>query len=340
VLAGPLSDALGRRRPLLVGLAAYVLASVLCAAAPTVWALIAFRVVQGLAGAAGIVIARAVVRDLHSGAAAARFFALLMLVQGLAPILAPIVGAQLLHVTSWRGVFVALAIFGALVYGAVAAGLPETLPLERRHAAGLRATATVFRALASDRAFVAYTLSCGLPFAAMFAYIAGSPFVLQDIYGLSPQAYSLVFATNALGIVCASQVSSQLVERTGAARLLAAGLAACAAGGIGLLAAVLLDAGLAGVLPSLFVAVSSIGLVMPNATALALADHPRTAGSASALIGLVQFVVGAAAAPLVGIAGASTAVPMAVVIAALGVGGMLPLGLLAWRPRQSGMIRA
>ncbi|HEY1370211.1 MAG TPA: Bcr/CflA family efflux MFS transporter, partial [Gaiellaceae bacterium] len=311
-----------------------------CAAAPTVWALIVLRIVQGLAGAAGIVIARAVVRDLHSGTAAARFFALLMLVQGVAPILAPILGAQLLHLTSWRGVFVALAGFGAVVSVSVAVWLPETLPPARRHAAGLRATLAVFRGLAADRAFVAYTLSCGLPFAAMFAYIAGSPFVLQDIYGLSPQTYSLVFGANALGIVCASQVSGHLVERTGPARLLAAGLAACAAGGVGLLVAVLLDAGLAGVLPSLFLTVSSIGLVLPNATALALADHPRTAGSASALIGLVQFVVGAAAAPLVGIGGATTAVPMAVVIAALGVGGMLPLGLLTWRPRQSEMIRA
>jgi DHA1 family bicyclomycin/chloramphenicol resistance-like MFS transporter len=323
-----------------VGLAAYVAASLLCAAAPSVWALIALRVVQGVAGAAGIVIARAVVRDLHSGAAAARFFALLMLVQGLAPILAPILGAGILHFTTWRGVFVALAAFGALVTAAVVAGLPETLPPERRHAGGLKATTAVFRGLAADRTFVAYTLACGLPFAAMFAYIAGSPFVLQDIYGLSPQEYSLVFATNALGIVAASQVSGWLVERAGTMRMLAAGLAACAAGGLALLVAILLDAGLVGVLPSLFVVVSSIGLVLPNATALALADHPRTAGSASALIGLVQFVIGAAAAPLVGLGGSATAVPMAIVIAALGVGGIVPFGLLAWRPRRTTMISA
>jgi DHA1 family bicyclomycin/chloramphenicol resistance-like MFS transporter len=174
----------------------------------------------------------------------------------------------------------------------------------------------------------------------MFAYIAGSPFVLQDIYGLSPQEYSLVFATNALGIVAASQVSGWLVERAGTMRMLAAGLAACAAGGLALLVAILLDAGLVGVLPSLFVVVSSIGLVLPNATALALADHPRTAGSASALIGLVQFVIGAAAAPLVGLGGSATAVPMAIVIAALGVGGIVPFGLLAWRPRRTTMISA
>jgi len=318
LVAGPLSDALGRRRPLLVGVAAYTVASLLCVLAPSVGALVAVRFVQGLAGAAGIVIARAVVRDRYAGVAAARYFSLLMLVNGLAPILAPIIGGQLLRVTSWRGVFVVLAAIGALLLLATASGLDETLAPADRHTGGLPATLATFRRLLADRFFVGYALSSGLSFAAMFAYIAGSPFVLQDIYGLSPQLFSLVFGVNALGIMAASQINGRLVDRVPLPRLLAVGLAMTALGGIAVLAAVLGHVGLIGVTPALCVVVSSQGIVLPNATSLALSGHPRTAGSASALLGVLQYVIGAAAAPLVGVGGTATALPMAVVIAALG----------------------
>ncbi len=318
LVAGPLSDALGRRRPLLVGVAAYTVASLLCVLAPSVGALVAVRFVQGLAGAAGIVIARAVVRDRYAGVAAARYFSLLMLVNGLAPILAPVIGGQLLRVTSWRGVFVVLAAIGALLLLATASGLDETLASADRHTGGLPATLSTFRRLLADRFFVGYALSSGLSFAAMFAYIAGSPFVLQDIYGLSPQLFSLVFGVNALGIMAASQINGRLVDRVPLPRLLAVGLAMTALGGIAVLAAVLGHVGLIGVTPALCVVVSSQGIVLPNATSLALSGHPRTAGSASALLGVLQYVIGAAAAPLVGVGGTATALPMAVVIAALG----------------------
>ncbi len=318
LVAGPLSDALGRRRPLLVGVAAYTVASLLCVLAPSVGALVAVRFVQGLAGAAGIVIARAVVRDRYAGVAAARYFSLLMLVNGLAPILAPIIGGQLLRVTSWRGVFVVLAAIGALLLLATASGLDETLAPADRHTGGLPATLSTFRRLLADRFFVGYALSSGLSFAAMFAYIAGSPFVLQDIYGLSPQLFSLVFGVNALGIMAASQINGQLVGRVPLPRLLAMGLTGTALGGIAVLAAVLGHVGLIGVTPALFVVVSSQGIVLPNATSLALSGHPSTAGSASALLGVLQYVIGAAAAPLVGVGGTATALPMAVVIALLG----------------------
>ncbi len=335
LVAGPLSDRLGRRRPLLVGLAAYVLASLLCAAAPSVAALVVLRFVQGCAGAAGIVIARAMVRDLHAGDAAARFFSLLMLVNGSAPILAPIVGGQLLRVTDWRGVFVALAIGGVGLFVAAAVSLGETLPPERRQVGGLRATLATFRGLLADRAFVGRALAAGLAIGAMFAYIAGSPFVLQEIHGVSPQGFSLLFGTNALGLVAAGQTNGRLVGRVPLPRLLAGGLAANAAGGLALLAVVLGGVGLAGILPALFVVVASLGFVLPNAAALALADYPRTAGSASALLGLLQYAVGAAAAPLVGLGGERTALPMSVVVAALGSAALvafLALGRAAPRP--------
>ena len=318
VIAGPLSDSLGRRRPLLVGLVAYIVASLLCAVAPSVSLLIVMRFVQGAAGAAGIVIARASVRDLYSGLAVVRFFSVLTLVSGIAPIAAPIIGSLILQVASWRGVFLILAILVTLMALSVLMGLPETLPRDRRQGGELRTTLRIFRRLLADRLFVGYALSCGLSFAAMFAYISASPFVMQDIYGLSPQAFSLIFGTNALGIAILGQINGRLVGRVSPQRLLAVALVAVAVGGTALLVAVLLNAGLVGILPSLFVVVASQGMVLPNATALALADYPSTAGSASALLGTLQFSIGAAIAPLVGVGGTSTALPMAVVIAALG----------------------
>jgi DHA1 family bicyclomycin/chloramphenicol resistance-like MFS transporter len=329
LVAGPISDALGRRRPLLAGVAAYAVASLLCALAPNIWLLLVLRLVQGAAGAAGIVIARAIVRDLHEGVAAARFFALLMLVSGLAPILAPIVGGQLLHVTDWRGIFVVLAGIGALLLLAAWWALGETLAPAARHGGGLVATLGVFGGLVHDRVFLGYTLAMGLSFGAMAAYIAGSPFVLQDIHGVSPQLFSALFALNAAGIIAASQISRGLVGRYGPRRLLIVGVSAGALGGLGTLVSVVFGGGLAGLLPSLFVLVASIGLVLPNATALALADHPRTAGSASALLGLSQFAIGAVAAPLAGVGGSHTALPMGIVAAVLPIAALACLLLLA-----------
>ena len=330
IIAGPLSDALGRKRPLLVGLAIYALASLLCSLAPSVLVLIGCRFLQGIAGAAGIVIARAIVRDLHSGVALARFFSVLLLVTGLAPILAPIVGGLLLRFTSWRGVFVTLTIIGVLLLFAAATGLGETLPTDRRHSGGIRATLATFRQLLTTRAFLGFALASGLAFACLFSYISGSPFVLQDIYGTSPQVFSLIFGANALGFVIVGQINGWLVGRVALLRLLALGLLATASGSLALLVVSIGGIGLAGILPSLFVMVASLGFVLPNATSLALSGQPRIAGSASALVGVLQYIIGAIAAPLVGSFGARTALPMAVVIATCGVcalGVFVGLGL-------------
>jgi DHA1 family bicyclomycin/chloramphenicol resistance-like MFS transporter len=328
LVGGPISDARGRRGPLLAGLAVYVIASALCALAPSVGVLVVLRFVQGAAGAFGIVIGRAVVRDLHEGRAAAALFAALILVNGVAPILAPVVGAGVLHVTSWRGVFAVLTVVGGVLLAAAAAWLGETLPPAERHPGGLRATLRTFGLLLGDRAFVGCVLASGLAYAAMFAYISGSPFVLQKVYGASPTVFSLLFALNGLGIVLAGRLSRRLSASHDPAVLLRAGLLATAAGGSALLVCVLAGAGLAGVLPSLFVGVASIGVIVPNAAALALAGHRSTAGSASGLLGVAQFALGALAAPLVGLAGDETAVPMAVVIAALGAAALATFTLL------------
>ena len=324
LVAGPLSDAMGRRRPLLVGVAGYAVASLLCALAPSAPVLVSLRLLQGLTGAAGIVIARAVVRDMYSGSAAARYFSRLILVMGLAPILAPVLGGQLLRFTSWHGIFVALAAISVLLLIGAALGLPETLPVERRRDGSLGDTGRTFRTLARDSRFIGYALSGGLAFGSMFAYIAGSPFVLQGIYHVSPQTFSLIFGLNALGFVAASQVNGSLVSRIPLERLMLGGLIGGATGGIAVLAVVAIGGlGLAAIVPPLFVLVSSIGFVVPNAIALALSRHPEAAGTGSALLGVIQSGVGAIGAPLVGIAGNTSALPMASIIAISGTGAIL-----------------
>jgi DHA1 family bicyclomycin/chloramphenicol resistance-like MFS transporter len=323
LLGGPISDARGRRGPLLAGLVVYVIASILCAVAPSIGVLIAMRFLQGLAGAFGIVIGRAIVRDLSSGREAAALFAALILVNGVAPILAPVLGAGVLHVTTWRGVFAILAVIGVVLVAVTALLLGETLPRSERRPGGMGATLRTFRGLLGDGRFVGCVVSSGLAFAAMFAYISGSPFVLQEVYGASPVVFSVLFGVNGLGIVLAGRLSER---RSNAghepAELMRVGLLCVAGGAVALLVSVLAGFGLLGVLPSLFVTVSAIGIIVPNAAALALSGHPSTAGAASGLLGVAQFAFGAAAAPLVGLAGEDTAVPMAIVIAVLSLGAL------------------
>ncbi len=324
-LVGPLSDSLGRRRPLLVGVTAYALASLLCAFAPSIAALTAGRLIQGAAGAAGIVLARAVVRDLYSGTAMVRFFTALMLVNGAAPILAPVVGSQLLKVTRWQGLFVVLAGIGAVLVAAVFFGLPESLPAERRGEASPGRTLRAFRVLATDRSFVGYALAGGLGFAAMFAYISGSPFVVEQVYGLSAQSFSFMFGANALGIIALGQLNGRLAGRVRITSLLRFGLAQCTVGGLALLVVTLLGLGFWPTALCLWVMVSSMGFVMPDSTALALADHGANAGTASAFLGVTQFLIGGIVAPLTGPGTGSVlaqTLPMAVVVAVMAVAAL------------------
>ncbi|MBF8187931.1 multidrug effflux MFS transporter [Nonomuraea sp. K274] len=318
IIAGPLSDVRGRRVPLIVGVAGFMAASLLCAFAQTVPMLIAFRLLQGMLGGAALVIVRAVVRDLYDGAAIARIFATLMLVSGLAPILAPIAGAQLLAFTSWRGVFVALSVAGLVLLVAVLTGVRETLPASERESGGLRHTVRTFWQLLRDRAFMGYALTAGLAFAAMFGYISGSPFVLQEVYGATPQQYSLIFGLNAFGLTVTAQLGGRLSGRVSPVRLVVTGLVTGLAGATLLLTAALTGLGLWGIVAGLFVIMLGQGLVLPGTGALALGSQPaQVAGSASALLGVVQFALGAAAAPLVGLAGSGTAVPMGCVMLVL-----------------------
>ncbi|MEU1230635.1 Bcr/CflA family multidrug efflux MFS transporter [Streptomyces sp. NPDC005828] len=317
LVVGPMSDKWGRRRPLLAGMAVYVLATAVCALAPSAELLIGFRLLQGLAGAAGIVIARAVVRDLYDGVEMARFFSTLMLISGVAPIIAPLIGGQILRITDWRGVFYVLTVIGVLLTLVVWRFLHETLPPERRHEGGVGQALRTMRGLLADRVFTGYTLTGGLTFAALFAYISASPFVVQEIYGASPQTFSLLFGLNSIGLVAVGQINGKLlVGRVSLDKVLGWGLGIVLLAGLALLlmtSGVFGETGLAPVAAGLFVLMSAMSLVLPNTNAQALMRTPHAAGSASALLGTSSFLVGAVASPLVGIAGEHTAVPMAVV---------------------------
>lgn len=317
LVVGPMSDRWGRRRPLLAGLAVFVVATVLCALAPTVELLVAFRLAQGLAGAAAIVIARAVVRDLYDGMAMARFFSTLMLISGVAPIVAPLIGGQILRVTDWRGVFAVLTVVGVLIGVLVWTRLPETLAPAQRHSGGVGEALRSMRALLADRSFTGYTLTGGFAFAALFAYISASPFVIQEIYGASPQTFSLLFGINSVGLVLVGQINGKiLVGRVSLDRVLFIGLAIVVTAATALLLMSLGVFGEIGLLPvaaALFVLMSAMGITLPNTQALALMRTKHAAGSASALLGTTSFLIGAIASPLVGVAGEDTALPMAVV---------------------------
>lgn len=324
LLFGAVIDRYGRRRPLFFGIALFLVSSFVCSLAPNIGLLIAFRVFQGFGGAAGMVTSRAVVRDLFSGMRAARFFSVLMMTTALGPIIAPQLGAAVLHVTSWRGIFVTLAIIGAVLMVLAATRLPETLPAERRISGGLAASLGAMGEVLRSRVFLANTLACGLGFGAIFAYVAGSSFVLENIYHLSPQIYATLIALNGLGMFLAAQVNSRIVGRFGPRRLLTFGLGWLSVSSVLLLLALgPAHLGLAAVIPTQCAIVLSNGFVMPNAITLSMHDFPHAAGSASALLGTFQFSIGAFTAPLVGLAGSDSAYPMALTIVAFAIAAIV-----------------
>jgi MFS transporter, DHA1 family, multidrug resistance protein len=315
LVVGPLSDSSGRRGPLLVALAGYVVASALCAAAPSAAALIMLRLVQGASGGAGIVIARAVVRDLYTGVAVARIFARLMLVVGVAPVIAPLIGGLMLRVSSWRGIYALLAVIGVAILVAAAMLVPETLERSRRSSRGVRQALSAFAHLLRDRSFTAPAAAVALAFGAMFSYIAGSSFILENRFGVAPLTFGIVFAVNSAGLVAFSQLSARSVALVPPSRLLGRGLVAMLAGGLATLLVTLAGGGLGALLVCLFAIVSSNGVIGPNGTALALAAQQDRAGAAAALLGVAQFSLSALIAPLIGVAGARSILPMAIAIA-------------------------
>jgi DHA1 family bicyclomycin/chloramphenicol resistance-like MFS transporter len=331
LIAGPLTDRIGRRRVLVPGVALFTVTAVLCALAPSITVLLVLRLFAGLGGGAGIVIARSMARDLYHGPALARVYAQLMLVSGVAPVLAPVLGGQLLLVTDWRGLFIALAGIGALLL-AGALTQAETLPPERRRAAGVRETARVLRDLLHDRAFLPPTVVLGLGLGAMFTYIAMASFVLQQVYGLDAQMFAAVSGVNALGILVCSQTSAVLVRRVGATALLTVGVAVALGAASLMLVGVLVSSSVVALLVPLFVLVSCTGLISPNATAVALEGHGSLAGSASALLGLAQFSVAAVVPPLASLGGVSPRVLATTALATAAAAAVAHVFVLRTRP--------
>ncbi|WP_290776389.1 multidrug effflux MFS transporter [Exiguobacterium sp. UBA5002] len=336
LIVGPLSDVRGRKRPLMVALLAYLLASLACAMAPTIEVLIALRFIQGVAGASGIVISRAIVRDLFDGPELTRFFAALSLVNGTAPILAPVIGGQMLRFGDWHFVFYLLAILSTMMLLAVALRLPETLPLDRRVEGNLTTTLKTFGRLLTDRVFIGYAFAQAFVMGAMFAYISGSPFVLQNIYGASPQQFSFLFGLNGIGIILAAQIAGRLAGRVDSERLMRISLTIVAGASILLFLALTLTNQLIFVMIPLFFVVSSVGLISTLGFTLAMQNYGATAGSASALLGLLPMLVGSLVSPLVGIMGEQSAVPMGLIIMTLDcLALILYYGLIVRRPNRS-----
>lgn len=325
---GPLADRFGRKGPLYFGVVVYIAASIGCALASDIKALIALRLMQALGGCVGIVIARAVVRDLYGHQESARMFSVLMLVMGVAPILAPLLGGYVLIWFGWRAIFWSLALFGLSCLIAAATILPETRP-EHTQRPNLFSAIAGYGRLLGDRRFIGYTLAGGLAQAGLFAYISGSPFVFIDVFGVPAQHYGWLFGLNAFGLIVASQINRRLLARFSTDQLLKRANIANASFGI-LLAVIAWSGvgGLPGLLLPLFGYITALGFTFPNAAAGALAPFGDRAGSASALLGSVQFSLAAVAGGAVGWLHNDTAVPMAIVIAGCGVAAFVAHRLL------------
>ncbi|MBW8762780.1 MAG: multidrug effflux MFS transporter [Microbacterium sp.] len=312
LIAGPLSDRYGRRGILLIGIVAYIATSLLCAASPSIELLIAARLVQGLTGGVGIVIAQAAGRDVYAGGALIRFYGRLTVVGGFAAIVGPLIGGLLNSVTDWRGLFVFLAAIGAVILLITLIAFDETLPIASRTAGGLGRTLRDFRTLVSDRVFLGAILNQGFLYAALFAYLSGATFVLQDIYGLSPLGYALAFGANSAGFMVLGFVAGRTAGRS-LRGTLSVGIVVAGAGALGLLASGLTRMPLWVVLVSLFLLAGGAAVTSPPATTIALVEYPQIAGTASSLLGMVRYGFGGIAAPLVGVAGATSILPLGIV---------------------------
>ncbi len=337
LIVGPLSDAMGRRRPLLIATSVHIVASIGVAMAPTVEWVMAGRILQGMGAAGGAVVAMAVVRDLFGGQRLIRMLSRLALVMGFAPVFAPVIGSQLLRFVEWRGVFVFLAAYGLVVTVLGAFILVETLPPERRGRFSSTAVARRYRRLVKDPAFVGIAVVGAATFTTLFAYLSASSFILQEIYGLSAQQFGFIFGINSIGLVAGTQISARLMRRVAPRVVTAGGLAIMALGALALLISSLLNTGLLGVVIPLFFVIAPAGLVMPTVQVMALADHATEAGTAASLIGAANMGVAGAVSPLVGVGG-NTPTAMAIVMLGALVVGQASLWLVVWRRTTSAVM--
>ncbi|MDQ0371805.1 multidrug effflux MFS transporter [Cellulomonas humilata] len=336
LVIGPLSDRFGRRKPVLIGVVLHVITSLLCAIAPAILPLIGLRTVQGFFNASATVVAMAIIRDRFVGADASRLMSRLMLVIGVAPLFAPSLGGVIAGQWGWRSVFVALAVFGAVLWVVVWRRLPETLPPARRRQGGLRTAVSGYRSLLRDRHFVALAILPGLGMAVLMSYVVASPFVLREGYGLSATEFSLLFAVNGIGLVLGAQVNASLVRRVAPIRIVRVVLpVSLGLTGVLLALAVTGWGGLIALLVVLWLILALVNFVPPNASALALTRHGEIAGTAAAVIGSLQAGVAGLVSPLSGLLGGD-AVAMAAVMVGASMAGLLVLALATPAYRRDG----
>lgn len=332
LVVGPWSDRVGRRLPLIIATSVHVIASLGVFAADNFELLFAFRMLQGAGAAAGGVVAMAIVRDLFGGLPLVRMLSRLALVNGLAPILAPLIGSQLLLIFPWRGIFMFLAIYGVLVVLAAIFFIVETLPPARRALLAHSTMRSRYKALFSDRVFVGVAIMAGMTFSGLFAYLSSSPFLFQDVYGLDAQQYGLLFAVNSIGVVAGVQISSYLARFVGPQWILVGAVSGILVASTAIVVLSLLGAGLVGVLVPLFFFILCCGLTFPCTQVLALAGHGSEAATAASLLGAVNFGLAGLISPIVGLFGITNAIPMAAIMGITGVVSFIVLFTVV-RPR-------
>ena len=314
LLIGALSDALGRRRPLIGGLVLYVLASAAIIVTPSVEVLAALRFVQGLAASAGMVLSMAIVRDRFSGIRVGKVLARLMLVVGVAPIVAPVIGSFMLGLGSWRWQFGVLTVFGVLLLGLAVFALPESLPADRRRRGGVGPALRTYGSLLRDRTFMLLTLVSGFFMAAIFTYVSSATFVFQEQFGLSVGGFALVFTAGAAALTAGTQINGALIGRFTPAQILRVAVLAAALVATAMLVTGILRLGMWPLVVTLVLTLFTAGFVLPSVPTIALDANPDRAGSASALLGSFQFGVGAVVAPLTGLFGGVSALSLAAVM--------------------------
>ncbi|WP_411831676.1 multidrug effflux MFS transporter [Paenibacillus dokdonensis] len=314
LIMGPLSDIYGRRLPLLISMIIYILSSMGCAFAPSIEWFICLRLIQGGAASAGLVISRAIVRDRFSGVEMTKFISLLTMISNVAPLISPTAGSAVMSYSSWIGIFIFLGVLGIALTGITLWGLKESLPVMQRVPSSPISLIKNYNGLFRKRSFMGYALVNGILFAGVFAYVAGTPFIYQNIYGVSPQMFSILFALNGLAIILGSQLVKLLAGRVTESRLFLIGLIIAFISSAATLFIVLVHGALSAMFISIFLFALSIGIIGPISFTLAMESQGHIAGSASAVLGTLQFALGAVTSPLVGMAGENSAIPFGIVI--------------------------